>query len=200
MPTANDALAAEGRRLAAVSSVAGEVAFHVHGFTYPRHGAAPRWLNQLGVPAGWRIGHLTASPFEPSRIAVCGQRPDGGWDGCETISVFEFTGVPPDDVIRGNADRTLRDLGAAGIKIERVDTTGWPGVLAVRSSGNFVLAGRSLWAQYSNYVFGSAEPSQSRLIDHAVFIDSGSEARLISDVGELTNAVYRAFVTGAALA
>jgi hypothetical protein len=53
---------------------------------------------------------------------VSGQRPDGWWDGCETITVFGFTGIPPEDVVRDNADRTVRDLGATGITRERVDT------------------------------------------------------------------------------
>lgn len=194
---ANDALAAEGRRLAAVSSVAGEVARHVHGFTHPRHGTAPSWLTQMGVPAGWRIGHLTGSPVEPSRIAVCGQRPDGGWDGCETISVFGFTGIPPAEVVRENADRTLRDVAATGIKIERVDTSALPGAVAVRSSGNFVILGRWVWAQYSNYVFGSAEPSKGWLIEHIVFVESTCRAGLRDDVAQLTGAVHEALAAQA---
>lgn len=69
---------------------------------------------------------------------MCGQRPDGGWDGCKTITVFGFTGIPPEDVVRENADRTLRDLAATGITTERVDTSALLGALAVRSSGYFV--------------------------------------------------------------
>lgn len=199
MTSAEDgALSAEGPRLAAVSSVAGEVARHVHGFTHPRAEAAPQWLTRLGVPAGWRIGHLADSPVEPSRIVVCGQRPDGGWDGCETISVFGFTGNPPDDVVRDNADRTLRDLGATGIKTERVDTSALLGALAVRSSGNFVIAGRWVWAQYSNFVFGSAEPFKGRLIEHIVFVDSKCRAGLRDDVAQLTGAVHQALAAHAA--
>jgi hypothetical protein len=193
-----DALAAERRRLAAVSTIAGEVARHVHEFTHLRADAAPRWLTQLGVPAGWQTRHLAQSTVEPSRIAVSGQRPDGGWDGCETITVFGFTGIPPEDVVRDNADRTLRDLAATGITRERVDTSALRGALAVRSSGYFVIAGRWVWAQYSTYVFGSTEPSQGRLIEHTVFIESGSQARLSGDVAELTQAVHQALAANAA--
>jgi hypothetical protein len=194
------ALAAEGQRLAGVASLAGEVARHVKHFTHPGADPAPRWLAQLGLPAGWQIGHLANNPIEPSRIAVCGQQPDGGWDGCETISVFRFTGIPPDDVVRDNADRTLRDLAAVGITRALVDTTDLPGSLAGRSSGSFQITGRWVWAQYSTYVYGSTEPSQGRLIEHTIFVEAGSQARLGSDAAELTSAVYRAFVTGAALA
>jgi hypothetical protein len=174
------------------------VARHVQGFTHPRTGAAPSWLNQLGLPAGWRIGHLTAGPFEPSRITLCGQRSDGTWDGCETISVFGFTGRPPEEVVRENADRTLRDVGATGIKTEHVDTSALLGALAVRSSGNFVIAGRWVWAQYSNYVFGSAEPSKGRLIEHTVFIESTCRNGLSDDVAQLTWAVHQALAAHAA--
>jgi hypothetical protein len=152
-----DGLATERRRLAAVSSVAGEVARHVKEFTHLRADAAPHWLTQLRAPARWKIGHLADSPVEPSRIAVSGPQPDGRWDGCETITVFGFTGIPPEDVVRNNADRTLRDLAAIGITIQSVDTSALPGAVAVCSSGYFVIAGRWVWAQYSTYA--SAPPS-----------------------------------------
>ena len=112
--------------------------------------------------------------------------------------MFAFTGIPPEDVVRDNADRTLRDLAATGITTERVDISALRGALAVRSSGYFVLAGRWVWAQYSTYVFGSTEPSQGRLIEHTVFIESGSQARLSGDVAELTQAVHQALAAAAA--
>jgi hypothetical protein len=34
--------------------------------------------------------------------------PLAGWDACETINVFRFKGFPPHDIIRFNADCTLR--------------------------------------------------------------------------------------------
>lgn len=193
MPTG----ASEARRLASVSSVAGVVAQYVDDMIPLGSGYRPQWLVELGTPAGWRIAQLADRTFEPACIAVCGQRPDGSWDGCETISAFGFTGIPPDDVVRHNADRTLRDLGATGIKTERVDTCALPGALAVRSSGYFLIAGRRVWAQYSTYVFRSAEPSQGRLIEHTVFIESGSQARLSGDAAGLAHAIHYALVANA---
>lgn len=46
---------------------------------------------------------------------MCGDRSDGGWDACETLTVCGFTGVPGPEVVWYNSARTLRDLGAAGI-------------------------------------------------------------------------------------
>jgi hypothetical protein len=173
------------------------MARHVDDLMQLRAEATPRWLTKLGVPPGWKIGHLVDGIVEPSRIAVCGQQSDGGWDGCETISVFGFTGNPPKDVVRNNADCTLRDLAAAGITTQVVDTPPLPGAIAVRSSGHFGVAGLWVWAQYSTYVIGSETPGQGRLIEQAVFIEAGCQARLGGDVAELTQAVYQAFATSA---
>ncbi|WP_156751321.1 hypothetical protein [Mycobacterium sp. 1245111.1] len=152
----------------------------------------------MGTPAGWQIAQLADRSYEPARIAVTGQHPDGSWDGCETISAFGFTGFPPKHVVHENADRTLRDLGATEITIQRVDEEPLRGAVAVRSSGYFAAAGLWMWAQYSTYVFGSSEPSQGRLIEHTVFIDSGRRVQLTGDVIQLTQSVHHALVAIAA--
>jgi hypothetical protein len=143
-------------------------------------------LTELGVPPGWRIGQLADARIAPSRIAVCGEQPGGTFDGCETISVFAFSGHPPEDVVRNNADRTLRDLGATGITAQIVELSSSPDVIAARSSGYFAAAGLWMWAQYSFYVYGSSSPQRGRLIEQAVFVESGSLPRLTGGVAQLT--------------
>jgi hypothetical protein len=196
-PEANDRLSAE-RRLAALSSVAAAIASEVGDVVLLRPERTPRWLTSLGVPPGWEIRHLVDRTVEPSRIAVCGRRPDGGSDGSETISVFGFTGIPSEGVVRNNADCTLRDLAAVDIITQAVDTPALPAAIAMCSSGYFEVAGQRLWAQYSIYVIGSATSGEGRLIEHAVFVDAGCQARLSGDVAELTQAVYRALAATAA--
>jgi hypothetical protein len=48
------------------------------------------------------------------------------------------------------------------------------------------VAGLWMWAQYSYYVYGSNEPHQGRMIEQAVFVESGSRTRLNGGVAELT--------------
>ena len=187
-----DGLSTDRRRLEAVTSMVGVLANHVDGLVQLRPEKTP-WLTRLGVPPGWQVRHLANSAVEPSRIAVCGEQPGGRWDGCETISVFGFTGIPPKDVVCNNTGRTLRDLAAASITIDVVDTTPLTQATAVRSSGYFAVAGLWVWVQHSSYVAGSEEPGQGRLIEHAVFVESGCHARLSDDIAQLTHAVYRAF-------
>jgi hypothetical protein len=182
----SDAYSSEKRRLAAVSSVATVLAGHVDGLVQLRAAKAPRWLTELAVPSGWKIGQLVDNRIAPSRIAVCGQQPDGTFDGCETISVFAFTGDPPEDVVHNNADRTLRDLASTGITTQAIEFSPVPDAVAARSSGFFAVAGLWMWAQYSYYVYGSNEPHQGRLIEQAVFVESGSRTRLNGGVAELT--------------
>jgi hypothetical protein len=185
---------AEWNRLASVSSVVDVVARHVDELVQVPAKDLPGWLTGLGVPAGWRIARFgEGSGAAPSRIAVCGRQ--GGGYGCETISVFGFTGVPPVDVVRDNAECTLRGLDAAGITACALATPPMPGVIAVRSSGYFSIDRLPVWAQYSTYIAGSTVSCESRLIQHSVFVESGCRATLSDDITQLSDAVHQAFLS-----
>jgi hypothetical protein len=193
MPPAPDDLSTEQRRVPTVSSVLNIVAAHVNDFVQLRGDELPEWLTELGVPLGWRIARVDCGGIQPLRVAVCGPHFDGGWDGCDTISVFAFTGVAPVKVVRDNADCTLRDLDAEGVTTSILATPPTPGVCAVRSSGYFSTAGLWVWAQYSTYLAGSDIPGQGRLIQHSIFIESGCQARLSDDIIQVSNAIHYAF-------
>jgi hypothetical protein len=183
---ATDGYSAEKQRLAAVSSMATMLTGYVDGLVQFRAEGSPRWLTELGVPNGWRIGHLADGRIAPSRIAVCGEQPGGTFDGCETISVFAFSGHPPEDIVRNNADRTLRDLAATAITTQMAQLSSSPDVIAARSTGYFAAAGLWMWAQYTFYVYGSSESQRGRLIEQAVFVESGSLPRVTGGVAQLT--------------
>ncbi|MBO0885172.1 MAG: hypothetical protein J2P17_33565 [Mycobacterium sp.] len=189
-----DGLAAEQRRLAAASSIAAVLARHVDDLVQLRRDQLPEWVQRLSIPAGWRIAQIEGADVAPSRIAVYGPHPDGRWDGCETISVFRFTGISPDGVVRDNADCTLRDLDAEDITTSTPVASMIPGVTAVRCNGYFTAAGQRVWAQYSIYVVGSAVLGEGRLIQHSLFIESSCRARLTDGIAQLSNAVQRAFI------
>jgi hypothetical protein len=195
VPT-GDELVTEQRRLASASSIITVVARYVDDLVQLPPEQLPGWLQRLSVPAGWRIARLEGSGLAPSRIAVCGHRADGRWDGCETISVFGFTGEPPEGIVRENADCTLRDLDASDITTHVPLASLIRGMTAVRSSGYFTVAGQRLWAQYSTYVAGSAVTGGGRLLQHSLFIDAACRTTLAADIAELTNAVSRGFVSG----
>ena len=61
-----------------------------------------------------------------------------------------------------------------------------------------MIAGRWVWARYSDYVFGSAEPAKGRLIEHTVFIESTCRNGLSDDVAQLAWAVHQALAAYAA--
>lgn len=113
---------------------------------------------------------------------------------CETISVFAFTGVPPVDVVRDNADCTLRDLDAASITTCALAAPSTAGVAGVRSSGYFNSAQQHIWAQYSTYVAGSNVSGEGRLIQHSLFVESSSLQCFNDDIAQLSNAVHHAFL------
>jgi hypothetical protein len=138
--TTEEQMAAERRRVAAVSSIAAVAARHVGDLAELVAADLPEPLTRLGAPPGWRLANLAGSPVAPARVLVCGQHPDGSWDGCETIRAFGFTGALPADVVRANADCTLRGLAAEHVTAGALAAP--PAATAVRSSGTFTTAGR----------------------------------------------------------
>jgi hypothetical protein len=111
MSPAGDDLSTQQRRVSAISSVLNVVAAHVDDFVQFHGDELPEWLTGLGVPVGWRIARVDCCGTQPSRMAVCGPHFDGGWDGCDTISVFGFTGVAPVDEVRCAATDTSAPPG-----------------------------------------------------------------------------------------
>lgn len=186
----------EWRRLASASSVADALAERVGGLEQVRAEDLPAWLTGLGVPPGWRIAHLDdTSGVAPSRIAVCGATPRGGWEGCETITVSQFTGMPDVDAVRDNADCTLLDLDAEAVTTRLLATPPTDGAIAMRSSGYFSTAGQRTWAQFSTYLAGSQHVGCGRLIQHSVFVESRARPQLNDDIRRLSDAIHHAFAS-----
>ncbi|SKM37941.1 Uncharacterised protein [Mycobacteroides abscessus subsp. abscessus] len=181
-------------RLTAVESVVDAVAPYVADLTLAPPQEAPEWLQQLAVPDGWQVVHLDVGSVQPTRTAVAGTRVDGGWDGCETVSTYRFTGSPPCGVIADHNDCTLRSFGAESLTTHPLTAPAWQKVCAVRSSGYFTAAGRRMWAQYSTYACGDI-PNGGWLTLHGLFISSDARARLRDDVTTLSDAVHDAFLT-----
>jgi hypothetical protein len=194
MSLPNPDQAIELSQLTTVSSVVDVVAGYVDDLAPIPADELAEWVAGLAVPAGWQVLPLDASAAPLARIAVCGRQPEGGWDACDTVSVFRFTGFPPREVVEDNAECTLRDLGAGEGIHTTVAPPPPPGIAAVRSDGYVDLAGKLTWAQYETYVAGSDQPGQGRLIQHSVFVDRGSFFRLGRDVGQFTGSIHDAFL------
>jgi hypothetical protein len=186
------------RRLITVESVVDAVAPYVTDLSQLRPQEGPEWLWQLAVPHTWQVVQLDMGSVQPTRTAVAQVRADGGWDGCETISVYRFTGSPPRTVIAEHNDCTLRGLGAESLTTHQLTVPEGQQACAVRSSGYFTAAGRRMWAQYSTYVMEGSTPSAGSLTLHGLFISADARARLRDDVTELSDAVHDAFLTAVA--
>ncbi|WP_170092301.1 hypothetical protein [Mycobacteroides abscessus] len=184
-----------GRRLPSVESVVDAVAPYVTDLNLIPPRETPEWLQHLAVPAGWQIVHLDTGSIQPTRTAVTGPRGDGGWDGCETLSVYRFTGAPPRSVVFENNDCTLRGLGGESLTTHMLTAPAGQKVCAVRSTGYFTAAGRRMWAQYSTYVVDGRTPGGSWLALHGLFVSADSRAGLRDDVTALSDAVHEEFLT-----
>ena len=195
MTSGREVLDNEQHRLSAATSVVTELRRHVVGLTQVPTTELTPWLAQLRVPPSWQTGQAQGFAAQPSRIAVCGQRPEGGWNGCETLSVFRFTGSPPAGLLHDHADCILRDLNADSITTYPLTVpTASASAEAVRSSGYFTIAGRRLWAQYSTYLASDYAQSQGVLVHQVLFIESEYRADLRDDIADLSDEVHQAFV------
>jgi hypothetical protein len=194
--TTAEQIAAEQRRVAAVSSIAAVASRHVDDLAERCAEDLPEPLTRLGAPSGWRLANLEGSPVQPARVAVYGQHPNTGWDGCETIRAFGFTGVLPADIVRANADCTLRGLAAEDITAGALAAP--PAATAVRSSGSFTAAGRRYWAQFSAYLANPTASTRGLLLEHSIITAAHCRAGLGEDISNLSNALHHAFLTCAA--
>ena len=195
---------AEWERLAAINSVAAIVASQVADFVRLRKGEIPSWLSTLGVPSGWRIAQYPVRSSEffeldaPSRVAVATPqtRQIPGY-GCETITVFAFTGSPVLQDVYDYAACSLEDLGAAGVVVSPLRVPAIASAIAVRCSGYIVADNVEMWAQYSNYIVSSDKLNWSRLVQHCLFIRSAEQFSFAADIVDLSDAAYRAFFAAA---
>lgn len=159
----------------------------------------PEWLKRLSVPPAWELGRLPDDGEMPwTRIAVTGPRGGGEWDAAETIGAFGYTGRPLFSDVFHNADLMLRGLDATDIAVKVLTVPPIQWTAAVRSSGIAHFGEQSVWVQQSNYVAGSQQAHEGRLIVHSLFVDTACRDRLTDDVRELTDAVYRGFVAALA--
>jgi hypothetical protein len=185
----------EWNRLVFAPIVADVLAHNVADLTSVATDEQPAWLQQLHLPTGWRLAQFDANPIQPTRIAVCGPHPDGGWDGCETINLFRFIGNPPDGLVQDTSDRMLRSLGADSVTSYPLSIPPVDQITAIRSSGCFRAVGQRIWLQYTTYLAGSEPPDLGILIEHGIFVDSTRQVSLRDDITELTNAIHDAFVS-----
>ncbi|WP_044095789.1 hypothetical protein [Mycobacterium canetti] len=150
-------------------------------------------VGAAAVPAGWHLAAPGDTAERPVRVAVTGHRSRGGWEGCDTLAAFGFTGRAPIDVVVDHAACTLGDLDAAGVTTRVLDTPVAAGACGVRSAGYFTAAGLRIWGQFTTYVAGSERPGTGRLVQHTLFVVTRRRTQLRSDIAYLSDTVAGAF-------
>ena len=185
----------DGRaRPSSASSPADIVARHVTDFApVPVEGVSPHAREVFDCPPGWLLAAPGDSADHPVRVVVTGHRSRGGWEGCETLAAFSFTGCAPNNAVVDNAARTLYDLNASGITRQTLATPQFPDVCAVRASGYLTAVGLRIWAQFSTYLAGSHEAAGGRLIQHSLFVTTQRRTQLRTDIAVLSDAVHHVF-------
>jgi hypothetical protein len=178
--------------LRSVSSVVDEVRRHVTNLSAVPAQDLPEWLQSLDVPSGWQQARIGDGAVPVGRVVVSGHKPEGGWEGCETLTLFRFNGTPPSTIVEENAERTLRDLDADNVHSYSLAVAAGPSASAARSSGYFTADQRRIWAQYSTYM--GLDDDGGFLIEHAIYVDAAQRALLRHDVEDLADAVHSVFL------
>jgi hypothetical protein len=180
----------------AVSSVAEEIRRKIGPIALVPTESLPYWLPGLSLPAGWTIATTPTGVLPATRIAVRRFTEQAAWDGCEVIALYQFAGTVPAQVVHDSADRSLHDLAAYNLQHHTVTPRAIPGATAVRSSGSFSLAGRSIWGQFTNYVVNTG--LSGGLVEHSILVEARRRARLARDISALTDHVHRSLLTSIA--
>lgn len=189
----------EWQRMSTATSVVDHIRCHVTGFrSMVIDSEIPWWIRNLDVPAGWLRGSYMGTDIErPWRISVCGVQSDGGWDACEALTVFGYTGFPPANALFSHADCALRALDGIDVVNRILVASTLNGPSAARSSGYLTVAGLLIWVQCNYYIIGSETPGQGRLIEQCLFAEVGQRPRFASAIDELAEAALRSFVAAA---
>lgn len=165
----------------------------VDDFAIAPRSTVPAWLSRLSVPPEWRTGHLEGGGIEPCRITVCGRRTDGGWDGCETLSVFTFSGTPTADHLERHCRGALAQLGVDLVAAVSLVVPSRAGVSAVRCSGQGNVGGRAVWTQSTLYAAGSTAHVKGSLVQQFIYVDVSRLVALGHDVARLSDTLHVAF-------
>ena len=184
----------ERTRLSSASSLADIVARQVTDLApLPIAAVSPDQSRVLDLPVGWLLAAAGDSADHPVRVVVTGHRSRGGWEGCETLAAFSFTGPAPIDTVIGSAACTLYDLNASGITRQTLATAELSDACAVRASGYLTALGLRIWAQFSTYLAGSNEVGCGRLIQHSLLVTTQRRTQLRTDIAVLSDTIHRAF-------
>ncbi|GAB7144037.1 hypothetical protein [Mycobacterium riyadhense] len=184
----------ERQRLLSAASLADIVACTVGEFApLPVAGTLTGDDGSVAVPPGWYLAAPGDNAEQPVRVAVTGHRSRGGWEGCDTLAAFSFTGIAATDVAIDHGACTLRDLGAAGVTTRILDTPVTPDACGVRSTGYFTAARLRMWGQFTTYIAGSECPGMGRLLQHNLFVVSQRRTHLRRDITYLSDTVANSF-------
>jgi hypothetical protein len=176
---------------AAVSSLAEAIGEHVRALDLVDTRHLHLWLPGLAVPDGWADSHVDGASLTRMLVRRIGGA--GPWDGCELLTLYRVPGFIPKAVVLDNAERTLRECGAANIRTYIIETSDHNGVTGVRVTCRIDAVGRSVCAQYSGYVVNTE--AGAALVEQALFIGSDALSILASEVQELTENVCRVLLT-----
>jgi hypothetical protein len=184
-----------GKPLSA-SPTAADEADGVDGLRYiTDNSEIPQWAKEIGQPVGWLLGRYSGfNTQRPWRISVCGPQQDGGWDACETVTVYGFSGTIPTSLLQRRADKALATQGTFEIQSSVVMSDQRTGASAVRCSGYMTAGGLLIRTKQNHFAVPSATPGEGRLVERCWFVEAKARPRFEATIDEFDHQSMNAFV------
>jgi hypothetical protein len=148
------------------------------------------------------LGRIDADQA-PTRIALHRNATDPGWDGCEIVNVFAFTGLVPPEVVQAETACSLQGVGADNVSTELLFVPPGLNAIAAVATGEFSMGGKRVWARYSAFLAqeppspvarGDQPGRRGMLVEHNTFVTGESLPRLQRELLQTGDAFYQAII------
>lgn len=162
----------------------------------------PAWLPELPTPPpGWVLGRIDAAQA-PTRIALHRNATSPAWDGCEIVNFFTFAGSVPPEVVHADTACTLHAVGADNISTQLLFVPPGLDVTAALATGEFIMGGKHVWAQYAAYLAqepagaaGRGDEQRGVLLEYNTFVTAEARPRLQSEVLQTGDAFHEELIS-----
>lgn len=159
----------------------------------------PGWVRTLPVPSGWLTGRYVGSgTARPWRVIAAAKNSHGGWDLCETLTVFRYRGSVGAQFLRDRSDHALRSAGGRQITHSAGPDSAASRAWAMSSWCDLDAGAAAIRVRMNSFAVEPGAMGAGYLVEQCLFVDATIGASAAVTVDGLTLTAFRAFAGAAA--